>query len=247
VRNWKLELSDAPTWVTPEIRSDLSALLAPVDAADISVLDPGAIDTITRRLEASPWVRTIQEVRLRYPTREEDGALEVAVWLREPVTLVESSGFYYLTDSEGRRLGSPYAEPPPSDWFQVPVLRGLTETSPLPLPGSPWMHRDVRQGVEVARILHEAGVFREFLDPPIHTVDLSNLHGRLRANESEIALGWGDRRLAWGRSPLSTGARATTVEDKLKKLRRILAEPDSFREFAEIRLYHSGYITGTHW
>jgi hypothetical protein len=160
------------------------------------------------------------------------------------VALVAEDGLYYLTDVEARRLGAPYREAP-TLWFRVPAIIGLAEVGAIPPEGERWASQDVRQGIEVAKILHGGGILSDFPDRPIHAIDLSNLHGRLEPRAAEIVLWQGTQKLAWGRSPLSAAARPVSVEVLLANLRWVLSHPETFGEFAEIHLHRSReHLTG---
>ena len=202
----------------------------------LSLFDKGVLNKIKARMEATPWVEKVTRIHVGYPTLQEPGVLEMELQLRRPVALVEHGGLYYLADRTVRRLGSPYRTAP-RDWFGVPAITGLQSPGVLPGPGERWPSRDVEQGVEVARILHENGIRREFPNQPVHTIDLSNLHGRLNPRDSEITLWVGRQRLAWGRSPLSAGARTATTKDIVQNLRTVLSHPETYEDWSLIHLY----------
>ena len=47
----------------------------------------------------------------------------------------------------------------------------------------------------------------------------------------------GRQRLAWGRSPISAGARTATSPEILRNLRFVLSNPDTFASYALIHLH----------
>jgi hypothetical protein len=242
--NWRLTLDSPPAWVSPEIAAEIESIGLESPGAPQTVLDRGALDWIRSRVEASPWVRTVRDLEFRYPCREGPGELGADLALRRPVAALRHGAYFYLADSEARRLGSPYHEAPVA-WFRIVELVGLEDPGELPLPGGRWANRDVWQGVEVARILRESGVLDEPSAVPITAVDLSNLHGRLSPSESEVSLVRGRQRLLWGRSPISTGARTATVAEILSRLRDVLSQPDLYDRYAVIHLHRGGgQITG---
>ena len=68
-----------------------------------------------------------------------------------------------------------------------------------------WEDRDVREGLEVARVLHDERIAEQFPAVPIETIDIANVAGRAQPGECEVFLTSGRLRLGWGRSPISAG------------------------------------------
>jgi hypothetical protein len=239
--SWRLETKALPEWVTPEIRAELEGadIRAGIQALGLppalSLFERGVLKKVKAALEVSPWVREVTDMRVRFPALDGPGVLELELELRRPVALLERAGHYHLVDAAGTRLGWPYREPP-VEWFQVPVIAGL-EAGPLPQPGARWTSRDILQGVEVARILLENNILRDFPSRLVHAIDLSNLHGRLRPRESEITLLSGGQKLAWGRSPLSAGARPVPVSEIVRNLRWVLSHPETYEKYTVIHLH----------
>jgi hypothetical protein len=244
VENWNLSFAETPSWVTPEIREELSSIDLGHPDKHLTVLDEGVVDHFVACLKTSAWVHTVDDLQLVYPTSKDPGTLQVSVWLREPVLLVKKDGLYYLTDADARRLGAGYADPP-TEWFGVPLLIGLDDVGEMPAEGGRWPSRDVRQGVEVARVLHESGVLRQFPRERIDAIDLSNLHGASQPRESEISLWWAKCRLEWGRSPISAGAQTVETSEVIRNLRLVLSNADVYRGYSQIHLYRRGeFMTG---
>lgn len=238
LEGWKLGLGELPGWVTPEIRGEVEAVSLGEGGGRLSLFEPGVLGRIRRALEASPWIRVVRAIDVRYPTRESPGALGIELELRRPVALVEVGGLYYLTDAEGYRLGAPYQDPP-TEWFGVPAVAGVPSPGRVPGPGERWASRDVEQGLEVARVLFEGRILQEYPERPIQAIDLTNLHGRVAPRESEVVLWRGTQRLAWGRSPISAGPRTATVPQLVANLRYVLSHPETFADLAVIHLHRS--------
>ena len=241
---WRIDLTSLPGWVTPEIREEIDAITLTATAARLNVFDRGVLKQVKAVVESSPWVERVLDARLRYPHLENPGSLELTLLLRHPVALVEHEGLYYLVDAKGVRLGSPYRECP-SEWFKVPAITGLRSPGPVPAEGERWASRDVAQGIEVARLLSESGVFRDFPERPVRAIDLSNLHGHLDVHESEVALWVGRQKIGFGRSPLSAGANTVPVPTLLANLRYVLAHEDEYGGYSKIDLHRrTDLITG---
>ena len=248
LEGWEIEVGELPEWVTPEIGDEIRLACnggsLPGSREDWNVLDAGVIRRLRGALEASPWIERLASAKLEYPVIDRPGRLALRLELRRPVALVNHGGLYYLADAQARRLGNPYREPP-TEWFNVPSIVGLSSPGPLPESGQRWSSRDVGQGIEVARLLVDDGIIHDFPDTPVRAVDLSNLHGRVSPSESEIVLWCGRQRLAWGRSPISAGARTATSPEILRNLRFVLSNPDTFASYALIHLHRrQDHLTG---
>ena len=242
VDRWSIEVGDLPPWVTPEIRGVLESIPLVSPSERLSLFERGVLNRLKSAMESSPWVGRVIGIGLKYPTFTRGGVFDLELDLRRPVALVEQGGLYYLADAEGLRLGEPYGEPPTA-WFGVPAIIGIQSPGPLPRSGERWQSRDVHQGLEVAKALAVGGIHREFPERPVQAIDLTNLHGRVNPRESEILLWVGQQRLAWGRSPISAGARTVPLETLLANLRFVLSHPELCEQYAVIYLHRSN-ITG---
>jgi len=244
LENWELEAGELPEWVTPEIRDELVGVRLVGEGGPLSLFQPGVLDSVRQALSRSPWIKAVPDIEVRYPTHEAPGALALSLHVRRPVALVEHESFFYLADADGMRLGPAYALAP-TEWFGVPAIPGIPAPGPLPLPGERWTSRDVAQGVEVARVLLEHAIARDFPEHPIQAIDLTNLHGRVTPRESEVMLWCGRQRLAWGRSPISSGPRTATTQEIVANLRKVLGNFDAYNHLAVIHLHRrSDALTG---
>lgn len=243
---WHLEFGAFPEWVTPEIRAEIETLgsgsvLGVSDGATAgpTVLERGLLGKARDELLANPWVASVEEIRLRYPGVDDDaalvaGGLEARLGLRRPVAAVNWRGRLYLSDSRSRRLGPPY-EHLPTPQLRVPIVFGAPgiESSPPPEPGELWRQREVLEGLAVARELYESGLYGR-----IDKIDVRNVGGSNPLDPEIVLSVEGFPPLAWGRSPISRGARVLPVEHKLKNLRAVLGDTSGqTRRFHMIRLY----------
>ncbi len=235
---WTLEFGEFPSWVSPTIRAEIEEVRDRVLLRDVTVFDRGVLASVREQLLANPWIDSVASIGLRYPGIDDNGAarsggLMAELVLRRPIASVDWAARLYLTDAAGRRLGAPIetvAHRP-----GVPVIVGAVPAmgaSPPP-PGSQWKRRDLLEGLAVARELFNAG-----LTPHIDEIDVRNV-GSAHPLDPEIMLHV--RRyppLAWGRSPISRGARVLPTEEKIENLLRILAcDPRRFERFTLIRLF----------
>jgi hypothetical protein len=264
---WELELGDLPPWAPEEMRSELAALAEQAAFEEpLSVFTPRVLEKVRRRILASSWVREVPRLHLRYPGLPQrrgrlraalsanapgaeevgdggtsgQGGIELELELRRPIAAVAAGGHAYLTDHEGVRLGPAIDEGRPRV-LRIPLISGGESRSPRrpPPPGVAWEDRDVREGLEVARILWDAGIHDEFPEAPIHAIDIAGVGRRARPGECEVFLAAGDLRLGWGRSPLSPGARTLSVPEVLENLRRILRNHRSLPSAQRFLLYTS--------
>ncbi len=241
----------------------------------LTVFTPRVLSIVRERLLSSPWVRSIPRLRLRYPPfpsqnssrREraniaadpsggtvaaaaagspETGGIEVEIEVRVPRAAVVAGGACTLADAEGIRLGSPLSLESARALGVVAIVghrEGLHGQPPPP--GFAWEDRDVREGIEVARVLHDAGILEEFASGPrIEAIDVSNVAGRARRGECEIVIVCGDLRLGWGRSPISPGARTLPVAEILQNLRRVLQRAREIPGGHQVLLYTSPLVMG---
>jgi hypothetical protein len=236
LETWQIQTGELPAWVTDDIRTEIESLRLVGTDGPLSLFAPGVLTRVQSALENSPWIKSVTDMQVRYPTFEQPGALVLEMRLRKPVALIEQHGAYYLADAEATRLGAPYGTPP-VEWFGVPAITGFDSSGAAPEPGKRWESRDVLQGVEVARVLAESGVLNDFPDQLIETIDLSNLHGRISPRESEIVLWRGRQRLAWGRSPISVGPRTVSVPQLVANLRHVLERPEAYAHLSVIHLH----------
>jgi hypothetical protein len=245
LENWTVHTDQLPAWVTPEIRQQLETIDLGAGGPRLSLFRPGVFKELRARLQALPWIEEVSDIRLRYPVLDKQGVMDLQLRLRTPVALVEHAGLYYLADSEAMRMGEPYREAPVA-WFRVPAIVRIPDPGPLPEPGQRWTSRDVLQGIEVAKVLFQHSIQREFPSRLIESIDLSNLHGVRNPRDSEIVLWVEGRNLAWGRSRISDGARTYPEEVILRNLREFLSRPEIARDVAKIYLDRDpGYLIGS--
>ncbi|MEM7234556.1 MAG: hypothetical protein AAF517_20425 [Planctomycetota bacterium] len=233
--SWQLDFGRFESWVTPEIVREITAI-STGDGTRLSLFRKGVLDELKARVLESAWIEDVGNFQLRYPTSTRPGVIAATLQLRRPVALIESRGHYYLVDQNARRLGEPY-DVSPAEWFEVPVIRGAWSFAEIPEKGEPWLIREVREGVEVARILVAAKIREQYPQWPIDAIDVSNVGGRRQATEGEIVLHCAGRRLDWGRSPLSPKSRTISTEDLIANLRLVLSHMHE-TEFKLVRLYY---------
>lgn len=235
IGSWTVAVTNLPAWVTPEIGEEIGKIDLASSGERLGLYERGVLTRVKALIERSSWVREVKSITIAYPTLDRPGALDLGLSLRTPAALVEHGGLYYLTDAEGTRLGAPYRDAPTA-WFRAPAIVNVPRADVVPAEGERWKSRDVLQGIAVARVLHEGGLFRDFPGCPVDRIDLANLHGRVSPRSEEIVLWAGGKQLGWGRSPISSGARVVPVEGLLAQLREVLSRPEAYAGYRVIHL-----------
>lgn len=261
----QLSLGDLPSWAPEEMRQDLEKIrVGGTDEDPLLMFSPKVLDRIRYQiLVGCSWVRDVQGIRLRPPAPQgasrgavsantpgsgeipaipdgdpAGGSIEVQIKLRIPVAVVEAGGTYTLVDREGVRMG-PDFEASRLPGLGVPAIVGGDPRRPrrVPQPGFCWEDRDVREGLEVAKVLFDAKIAEQFPDAPVERIDITNVGERAQPGECEIYLTAGKLRLGWGRSPISAGAKTLVVPKILSNLRLALSKRQQWPGLRLVRLY----------
>lgn len=162
-----VSLVDAPVWLSPTIRSDLTHLVATHITPD--PLDGACLQKAAKTLALNPWIATVDRIR------RTDQGLEVWATYRQPVALVrlprnavdriESEApiiwedRFRLIDREGHLLPSdslgvidpPYEAKHLKD-INLPVIVDATKQPPSS--GEHWNDPVVKAGVKLVSLLH---------------------------------------------------------------------------------------------
>jgi hypothetical protein len=264
--HWRLAIGDLPPWAPPELKADLEALeVGGTESEPLTIFTPRVLHRIRSQILASPWVREVREIHLRPPglgtrgdarglisadgpsvedpaeperSSSSSGSIDLVLDLRIPVAAVSAAGSYYLTDRDSVQMGPPLPLARARE-LGLPIISGgeSRRTRRAPPPGSVWEDRDVREGLEVARVLLDEGIAAEFPAVPIEEIDISGIGDRARGADCEIVLVAGGYRLGWGRSPISSGARTLTVPEIVGNLRKVLRHPRECAPYELVRLY----------
>ncbi len=258
--DWHISLGKLPDWAPWELQMELEELrIGGTPEEPLTIFSPQVLAKVRHQILECSWIRSVRWIRLRAPgigsrseisgsvsadapvpasyriDRRSHGSIDLELELRIPIAAVAAGGAYYLTDRNAVRMG-PAIHAERVRELVLPVIRGGNVAMPPP-PGNSWEDRNIREGLEVARVLFDAGIAEEFPSAPIERIDISNLTRRSQHGECEILLYTPGLCLGWGRSPISLGARTLAVQDILMNLRRILKHPDWYSRFNMILLY----------
>jgi hypothetical protein len=179
---------------------------------DFNSLNSGDISRIRYALLSSPWVKSVQQVKMSIT-----GAVSFSVEVRNPVAwvLLQGKG-WHLCDSDGVRL--PVSLPVSSDYTpSLPVVCGVANRERVPRVGEKWGNI-VLEGVSVAELLTSSQ--RRGRIPVLNwQVDISEL---VRPEGKVVIVSGDARRFEWGRSPLSPKIDLICSQEKLDNLAFLL-------------------------
>jgi hypothetical protein len=219
-----LRMAVRPAWAPQET----VVVTVPMDATlakQAQGCDAGLVGEVARRLESSPWVRRVVEVRRSYPDR-----VEARVELRRPQACILRGTRTMYVDADGVRLPDLRpGTPMPEGCYEVAGVDG-----PVPAVGAPWGHAGVRGALDVIRSLDAYRVERVLA---VTRIDVSNIGGRRDARESEIVC-WAASGVpvAWGRPSTTDAFGENEVGTKMRLLALALEAFPSLRGLERVDL-----------
>lgn len=204
-----IELIDAPTWMSENIRVQVREAAAEHIAAD--PMDGKSLRQTAEVLRNDPWVKDVIQV-----ARRSGGRVLVSASYRRPVAVVQGFDGYRLIDAEGVCLPGVYPQTQ-VDAMGLVVVTGVA-SAPPGVPGDVWPGADVQAGLSLIRLLaHEP-----YMDK-IHSFDVGQRdeRGRLR-----LELHTANGTVRWGLPPGQENAIEPVAQVKLGWLRQ-LAQRDA--------------------
>ncbi len=225
-----VELVEVPTWVPNELESELQHDHG-LPPKPLSIFTPEVERALAERYAANPWVAGVEAVRRVYP-----GQIEIELELRRPAALIVlGDGQAVPIDKMGVRLPDLPLEDPRLRSLWLPQIQGVLV--PPPAVGRPWKDRAVREGVALVEAVRPH--YLKFLSRTVRftAIDVSNVGGRVKPFDSELAFLTSDRVLVeWGRSPASPQPDPLTFEEKLRRLRNVLVEFPGLNGILRVKL-----------
>jgi len=199
-----LDVGELPPELAPAARQDVARVAAPEPA---SVFDPDLVPAIASGLEALPWVRMVEEVRVVPPNR-----VAFCLVARRPVARLGAGPSAPLVGEDGGLLPRRYGADPAG----LPILSGLAD------PTSPVLRR---RGLAAALEVLERLEADDGLE--VAAVDVANLDGRQDPLAPEVAVRTrAGFEVEWGR-PSDAEAPSLAPDAKVAHLRAFLTEgPD---------------------
>lgn len=191
-----LHLVKGPDWMTPAIRTEVSAGLLPGDfPQQFSLLDEDIAQQIAAAYEKCLWVERVDRIVKHDPRADpKTPPLEVFLKFRRPAAMVKYRDGYCLVDAKNVRLPGVYSEP---RLGAAHFLEIVGVTSVPPAPGQVWGDPALQAGVRVVDAVDaKRDAFR------LVAVDVSNFGGRRSRAETEISLLTARSTcIKWGKAP----------------------------------------------
>ena len=256
----RIELSSAPSWakgslakrLKHEIEDDLRADLA--DLPVTNAFDDELMDTITARIERSPWVRSVTRIERRFPTESEGySRLLPVLEIRTPVVIIDTDERYVLLDGDGVVLplhlskeGKDFALFTEQLVTPLRLVRGVGGKAPAA--GEVWNNEQVVAALSMERVIRQAELDRAM---PIYAIELvgvpqqADARGRVHYQPDGGVVLIPDQgrmpgaRVMWGRPPVHASTLELSPNDKLNELKNRLRAMDTVAD-ARIDLRSKG-------
>jgi hypothetical protein len=246
----RIELAAAPSWATgnlanqlkADIEEDLRADLA--DLPEASAFDEEVMQTVSQRIEQSPWVRRVVRIERRFPSGDEEHSrLLATLEVRTPAVSVETADRYVLIDGDGvvlpllllkNDVNNPYAPFTAQLARPLRLVRGVEGTPPAA--GETWGNEQVLAALSMERVIRQSELDKTL---PIEAIELigipqhADARGRVHYQyEGGVVLvpdqsRMPGSRLIWGRPPVHSSTLERSPNDKLTILMSRLREMDS--------------------
>ncbi len=200
----RIELVDAPAWMSEDIRQQVR--LAAARQIDPDPMDGRSLRNCAEALAAEPWVRQVHQV-----SRRSGGRVVVSAAYRQPVAVVQSRDGYHLVDDQGVCLPGLYLAHQ-VDRLGLALLTGVASAPPARA-GEVWPGDDVQAGLSLVRLLTAEPYMSK-----IRSFDVSHRdeRGRLR-----LVLHTDDGTVRWGLPPGQEHAIEPDAQVKLGWLRQL--------------------------
>jgi hypothetical protein len=245
----RIELASAPSWATgslaaqlkTDIEEDLRADLG--DLPEASAFDESVMETVSQRIQQSPWVRRVVRIERRFPTDGEGYSRLLAVLeIRTPAVSIETADRYVLIDGDGivlpvmllKNETNPYAAFAAQLARPLRNVRGVEGTAPAA--GDTWGSEQVSAALSMERVIRQSELDKTL---PIEGMELigipqqADARGRVfYQSEGGVVLvpdqsRMPGTRLMWGRPPVHSSTLERSPNDKLAELMARLREMDS--------------------
>ncbi len=227
----QVEITPLPDWIHSDLRGEV--FRDPTLDGPLSIMDDDLAERIARAFARHPWVAKAVPVRKYHPA-----SVQVELKYRRPVCMVEVPGGLFPVDVEGFLL--PGHDFSPSEAARYLRLTGV-ERMPIMPPGNRWPDAKVIGGAEIAAALGPAWEAMRLqrivplaADPAVAVVggvtggDPNRRKALRRSVEPFFAIVTsGGTRILWGYAPGAGAIGELTVEEKVARLKRYLADHDT--------------------
>jgi hypothetical protein len=202
-----VRLTSAPEWMPEALARDIVADLTPADA---NLADPELARKVYECAAANPWVRGVQQVRVRPNPKAPGGTVEATLQFRQPLARVRADTRYLYVDADGFHL--PINQVPiwvvsledragriarqvcylsraeiPAPWQQAArkihyvMVDGVTATPPPP--GWRWPGEDLAAALRLVQLVQMRSYYAQ-----ITVIDARNHACRITKNEPELRM-----------------------------------------------------------
>jgi hypothetical protein len=229
-------LAQQPPWMTESLAQQIKAL---VPKTDTGIFDPNLLPTAVARLQQSPWVRSVIQVRRTYGSEPGD-TLVVDCDYRVPIAVVQWGDYYWLVDNDGTKLSEEFGRGDLAGLVHtadgsvnIRVIRGVK--MPPPPAGRKWAGADLAAGLDLVKLFYGKSFLNE-----ADTIDVSNFEGRVKKGSPHLTLETTYGTAIWWGRPVnakdyfveaSTAKKLQTLHTAFVKLGRI----DAGKSYFDIR------------
>jgi hypothetical protein len=210
----EIEVTPAPPpWVGPKLHAEVKRLAGLPDV--LYLLEPDVLEETAQAFSLHPWVAEVVRASKSYP-----GTLRLELRYRAPVAMIEVIDGLYPVDVDGVLL--PSSAFSAAEAKRYPRVVGI-RTRPAGTAGTPWGDPQVTGAARIAAALDEHW---EALNLDALEVARSSAAGKAETDVFFL-LSKGGTRVAWGRPPDSDRPGEVSVDEKIARLTRYVAEHGS--------------------
>jgi len=202
----RVELVNAPAWMTPESRIALQTIVA--DEVSDDPLDGRSLQRAALKLSDDPRVRQVTQVR-RAGKR-----VQVEAGYRTPAALVWSRAGYLVASRDGVLLMS---EPYSDDMVEQVGLPTVYGVDAPPLPGEHWAGDELPAALALIDLLRDEPFFDRVRSVSVTPRDIEGLELGIGTTTGGVVM--------WGLPPGSDSVAEPSAREKLRILRRRHQEP----------------------
>ncbi len=196
----RIELADAPPWMSPAVRQTLTGLIA--QQIDANPFGHNSLKQAVFVLSTNPWVERVNKLERVHP-----GRLRVYAQYRQPIAVVEGRDGYHLVDHQATRLPGRYLKQQVAH-LRLPVIVGVSFAPPHP--GQRWRGRDLQAALGLAQTLSDQPYLGQ-----IQSIDASDRDTR---NRIRLLLHTDRGLVRWGLPPGQEQGLEPAAEIKKQRL-----------------------------
>lgn len=206
----RIELIHVPHWLTPAMREHIQQIV--LEHVSPDPLDGDGLRHAAYTLLHQSWIRQIRQIQ-----RMPDGSVAVWATYREPVAAVRTGTGDYLVDDQGVVVFLPADVSWAGQW-RLPVISGVSQ--PPPQRGELWRCDRLRGGLRLVQVIE-----REPFAEQVLAYNVGYWEPTLRRTVAYLHTDKGG--VIWGLLPGEDEALQHSLNEKLRRLHRLTADPAS--------------------